>query len=283
MAQEQKIIKGFNTEAGIGIYDYDSLANKPNIEGMIQDALEEFVPPVDNTLMNDGQAADAKVTGEAISRLESKIGSDSVSEQIGQAEQRVSERIEQAIDAIPPNQPLTFEGAVEATYNGSAPIAVTIPIIDNSLEVEGNAADAKATGEAIGAVLKKMDEEIGKATDEVLKQVDEATDEVLKQLDEEIGKATNAVLKKMDEEIGEATKTYVDEKFDSIEIPEIPEIPEFNGFIAQSEPPEQYNVLWIDTDEDSINEIENIDLSNYYTKAEIDYKFEQLINQYLKS
>lgn len=269
MAQEQRIIKGFNTEAGLGIYDYDSLANKPNIEGMIQNALEEFVPPVDNTLMNDGQAADAKVTGEAISRLELKIGSDSVSEQIEQAEQRVSERIEQAIDAIPPNHPLTFEGAVEATYNGSAPIAVAIPIIDDSLEVEGNAADAKATGEAIGAVLKKMDEEIGSAT-----------------------------------------KTYVDEKFDNIEIPEIPE---FSGFIAQPEAPTQYNVLWIDTDDESIDsEIGNIeqidawtlqgnlpsyfaskefvkkeiadaqlddkevDLSSYYTKNEVDSKIENI-------
>lgn len=258
MAQEQRIIKGFNTEAGLGIYDYDSLANKPNIEGMIQDALEEFVPPVDNTLMNDGQAADAKVTGEAISRLELKIGSDPVSEQI-----------EQAISEIPPNQPLTFEGAVEATYNGSAPIAVAIPIIDDSLEVEGNAADAKATGEAIGAVLKKMDEEIGSAT-----------------------------------------KTYVDEKFDNIEIPEIPE---FSGFIAQPEAPTQYNVLWIDTNDESIDsEIENIeqidawtlqgnlpsyfaskefvqkeiadaqlddkevDLSSYYTKSEVNSKIENI-------
>lgn len=287
MAQEQRIIKGFNTEAGLGIYDYDSLANKPNIEGMIQDALEEFVPPVDNTLMNDGQAADAKVTGEAISELESKIGSEPVSTQIEQAEQRVSERIEQAIEAIPPNQPLKFEGAIEATYNGSAPIAVAIPIIDDSLEVEGNAADAKATGEAIDAVLKQMDEDIDKAT--------------------------NAILKKMDEEVGSATKTYVDEKFDNIEIPEIPEIPEFSGFIAQPEAPTQYNILWIDTNDESIDsEIGNIeqidawtlqgklpsyfaskefvqkeiadaqlddkevDLSSYYTKSEVDSKIENI-------
>ena len=287
MAQEYKIVKGFNTEAGLGIYDYDSLANKPNIEGMIQDALEEFVPPVDNTLKNEGQAADAKVTGEAISELESKIGSEPVSTQIEQAEQRVSERIEQAIEAIPPNQPLKFEGAIEATYNGSAPIAVAIPIIDDSLEVEGNAADAKATGEAIDAVLKQMDEDIDKAT--------------------------NAILKKMDEEVGSATKTYVDEKFDNIEIPEIPEIPEFSGFIAQPEAPTQYNVLWIDTNDESIDsEIGNIeqidawtlqgklpsyfaskefvqkeiadaqlddkevDLSSYYTKSEVDSKIENI-------
>lgn len=240
--QGYKIVKGFNTNAGLTVYDYDSLANKPNIEGMIQNALEEFVPPVDNTLMNDGQAADAKATGDALSALNEKIGSNSVEEQINQSEQKVTEQfnqsieeqigqseqkiteqfnqsIEEAISAIPPNQTLTFEGAVEATYDGSVPIAVAIPIVDNSLEVEGNAADAKATGEAIGAVLKKMDEEIGSAT-----------------------------------------KTYVDEKFSNIEIPEIPEIPEFSGFIAQPEAPTQYNVLWIDTNEESIDsEIENVD------------------------
>ena len=75
----------------------------------------------------------------------------------------------------------------------------------------------------------------------------------------------------MDKDV-QATIKYVDDVFSGIE-----------GFTAQPEPPEQYNVLWIDTDDDSINEIENIDLSNYYTKAEIDYKLEQLINQYLKS
>ena len=260
MAQEQKIIRGFNTDAGLGIYDYDSLANKPNIEGMIQNALEEFVPPVDNTLSNEGEAADAKMTGEAISKLNEKIGPNSVEEQINQSEQKVvgqfNQSIEEAISAIPPNQTLTFEGAVEATYNGSEPIKVAIPIIDDSLEVEGNAADAKATGEAIGAVLKKMDEEIGSAT-----------------------------------------KTYVDEKFDNIEIPEIPEIPEFSGFIAQPEPPEQYNVLWIDTDDESIDsEIGNVeqvdawtlqghqpsyfasknDLNLYYTKNQVDFEIQKI-------
>ena len=251
--QGYKIVKGFNTNAGLSIYDYDSLANKPNIEGMIQNALEEFVPPVDNTLSNEGKAADAKATGDALSTLNEKIGPNSVEEQINQSEQKVvkqfnqsiedainqseqkitgqyNQSIEDAISAIPPNQTLTFEGAVEATYDGSEPIKVAIPVIDNSLEIEGKAADAKATGDAIDAALEKMDKDV------------------------------------------QATIKYVDDVFSGIE-----------GFTAQPEPPEQYNVLWIDTDDDSINEIENIDLSNYYTKAEIDYKLEQLINQYLKS
>ena len=209
--QGYKIVKGFNTNAGLSIYDYDSLANKPDIEGMIQDALEEFVPPVDNTLSNEGSAADAKATGDALSALNEKIGSNSVEEQINQSEQKVvkqfNQSIEDAISAIPPNQTLTFEGAVEATYDGSEPIKVAIPVIDNSLEVEGKAADAKATGDAIGAALKKMDEEVG-----------------------------------------QATKTYVDDILGDIE-----------GFVAQSEPPEQHNVLWIDTDDDSINDIENVE------------------------
>lgn len=250
MAQEQKIIKGFNTEAGLGIYDYNSLANKPNIENIIQNALEEFVPPVDNTLSQDGQAADAKITGEAINRLESKIGSDSVSVQIEQAEQRVSEQIERAIDEIPPNQALTFEGAVQASYNGSIPVKVAIPMVDNSLEGEGKAADAKATGDAIGAVLKKIDEEVG-----------------------------------------QATKTYVSEILGGIEIPE------FSGFIASPDAPDQHNVLWIDTDDESIDfEIGNIeqidawtlqghypsyfasknDLGSYYTKSQVDSEIQKI-------
>ena len=83
---EFKVVRGFSTENGEGRYDYEYLVNKPNIENMIQNALEEFVPPVDNTLMNDGQAADAKATGDALSALNDKIGPNSVEEAINQSE-----------------------------------------------------------------------------------------------------------------------------------------------------------------------------------------------------
>ena len=66
MAEEYKVIKGFDTAEGEARYDYEFLLNKPDIIGQIRAELEEYVPPVDNSLTNEGAAADAKATGEAI-------------------------------------------------------------------------------------------------------------------------------------------------------------------------------------------------------------------------
>lgn len=80
--QSYEVVKGFSTENGEGRYDYDYLLNKPNINGMIEDALEEFVPPVDATLKQEGAAADAAATGNAIKQIDEKVGNTSVGQQI---------------------------------------------------------------------------------------------------------------------------------------------------------------------------------------------------------
>lgn len=61
-------VKGFQTLQGIVQYDYESLKNKPDIDGKIQTALEEYKVDVDTTLKNAGEAADAKATGEKIAQ-----------------------------------------------------------------------------------------------------------------------------------------------------------------------------------------------------------------------
>lgn len=68
MSQVNTIVKGFQTLQGTVQYDYESLKNKPDIEGKIQTALEEYKVDVDTTLKNAGEAADAKATGEKIAQ-----------------------------------------------------------------------------------------------------------------------------------------------------------------------------------------------------------------------
>lgn len=72
MSQVNTIVKGFQTLQGTVQYDYESLKNKPDIEGKIQTALEEYKVDVDTTLKNAGEAADAKATGEKIAQAISK-------------------------------------------------------------------------------------------------------------------------------------------------------------------------------------------------------------------
>ena len=68
---------------------------------------------------------------------------------------------------LPNPNALTFTGAVTGSYDGSSPIEINIPegggtgvTVDTTLSVAGQAADAKATGDAISS----LSEEIGKQT-----------------------------------------------------------------------------------------------------------------------
>ena len=123
MAQEleNKIIKGFTTEQGKALYDYESLYGKPDIPKMIDDALKSLPSGtdivIDETLEIAGAAADAKVVGDIVKRLDQKIG-----------EKTVAEQIEEAINEI--------EAGVQIE-------------LDNTLTESGKAADAKAVGDAI--------------------------------------------------------------------------------------------------------------------------------------
>ena len=44
MAQEYELVKGFETENGTGLYDYEALANKP---GVVSTGAPGFAPQLD--------------------------------------------------------------------------------------------------------------------------------------------------------------------------------------------------------------------------------------------
>ena len=54
--------------------------------------------------------------------------------------------------ALPSPNSLTFTGAVTGTYNGSNPMTVKIPLVDDTLTQSGQVADAKAVGDVINHV-----------------------------------------------------------------------------------------------------------------------------------
>lgn len=167
MPQDYEIVKGFKTDDGLGLYDYGSLHNAPDIDKMIEDALEEFVPPVDQTLQHLGQAADAKATGDAINR--------SLDEAKRYTDGRIGEQIDEAIgelaDVYAPkthNHEMddvnglseAIEGANSAaeqaltdakTYTNEQLTQYKVSV-DTTLKNAGEAADAKAVGDAIGAI-----------------------------------------------------------------------------------------------------------------------------------
>lgn len=71
--------------------------------------------------------------------------------------------------ALPNPNALTFTGAATGSYNGSSPVEINIPegggtgvTVDTTLSVAGQAADAKATGDAISSL---SEEKIAKPTD----------------------------------------------------------------------------------------------------------------------
>ena len=64
---------------------------------------------------------------------------------------------------LPNPNALTFTGAVTGSYDGSSPIEINIPegggtgvTVDTTLSVAGQAADAKATGDAISSLSKDI-------------------------------------------------------------------------------------------------------------------------------
>lgn len=76
---------------------------------------------------------------------------------------------------LPNPNALTFTGAVTGSYDGSSPIEVNIPegggtdiTVDTTLSVAGQAADAKATGDAISSLSEEFSN-VGKPTDEQVK------------------------------------------------------------------------------------------------------------------
>ena len=77
--------------------------------------------------------------------------------------------------ALPNPNALTFTGAVTESYDGSSPIEINIPegggtdvAVDTTLSVAGQAADAKATGDAISSLSKEnaeLKEDLGNRAD----------------------------------------------------------------------------------------------------------------------
>lgn len=68
---------------------------------------------------------------------------------------------------LPNPNALTFTGVATGSYDGSSPIEINIPggggtdvAVDTTLSVAGQAADAKATGDAISSLSAKLTEEI---------------------------------------------------------------------------------------------------------------------------
>ena len=141
MPQDYEIVKGFKTEGGLGLYDYESLHGKPDIQGMIDDALTDSASLIDPTLQNEGQAADAKATGDAIRGLNEvyapKVHTHQMNDVIG-----LSEAIEGANSAA--EQALT-----DAKIYTNEQLMQYKVSVDTTLKNEGEAADAKAVGEAI--------------------------------------------------------------------------------------------------------------------------------------
>ena len=69
---------------------------------------------------------------------------------------------------LPNPNALTFTGAVTGSYDGSSPIEINIPegggtgvTVDTTLSVAGQAADAKATGDAISSLSEEMKNKTG--------------------------------------------------------------------------------------------------------------------------
>lgn len=59
--------------------------------------------------------------------------------------------------SLPNPHALTFTGAVTGTYNGSNPVTVKIPSVDDTMTKIGQAADAKAVGDALAKKQDKPD------------------------------------------------------------------------------------------------------------------------------
>lgn len=117
MAQKYEVIQGFTTEKGLGRYDYNYLHNAPDIDKKIDDALQEFVPPVDTSLQNAGQSADSAATGKAI-------------------EQSLKDAKQYTDDQI---------NSLEPPF-----------ILDKTLTQDGQVADAAAVGQAIEDIDEKL-------------------------------------------------------------------------------------------------------------------------------
>lgn len=70
--------------------------------------------------------------------------------------------------ALPNPNALTFTGAATGSYNGSSPVEINIPegggtgvTVDTTLSVAGQAADAKATGDAISSLSEEIANKTG--------------------------------------------------------------------------------------------------------------------------
>lgn len=97
----KNVVKGFQTDRGIELYDYNSLANKPTLITQaqleaVQAAANKYTDDeiakieftgesdieLDSTLKIEGKAADAKAVGDA---LDNKLGSDQLQSAINNA------------------------------------------------------------------------------------------------------------------------------------------------------------------------------------------------------
>ena len=137
---------------------------KARTTGAVSDWLDEHVDPetgyvIDDTLLIEGAAADAKATGEAIAAAAAAVEADIP-----------------AVDATLAN---TGESAdAKATGDAIAAAIAEIPNVDDTLSVAGDAADAKATGDRLTAAetnLGDLAEVEGESTELAAKEAESET------------------------------------------------------------------------------------------------------------
>ena len=157
--------------------DYDDLSNKPVIaavatSGSYNDLSDKpNIPAVDATLNTQGAAADAKATGDAIGDLRSSIPTidPTLTIQGGAADAKATGDALAAKANTSALSPVAFSGSYNDLSNKPALAAVAtsgsyndlsdkpnIPAVDATLMIDGAAADAKATGDAISTARSEV-------------------------------------------------------------------------------------------------------------------------------
>lgn len=257
MAESYEIIKGFQTKQGLGRYDYDYLHNKPDLATQekagllspedkvridqideIKQSVDEIDYPVDSV---NGKIGQVELTKD-------DIGLDKV-------ENKSSEEIRNEITKENVTGALGYTPLTEDEINEAVlPISggrMAGPIDMNNNSLTGLAQPQKdsdaATKTYVDKLVKNIDLSNYPTKEEVNNQFEEfqvAVDPTLS----ELGQAADA------QAVGQAIN-QIEERISG-----------FSGFVAQNEPPEDVDALWIDTDDESAEEAgSNIELDDSLT------------------
>ena len=189
MAENYEIIKGFQTEQGLGLYDYDSLHNKPGLATQEKAGLlsPEDKKKIDEFNGSGGGGTSGDIEFPVIS-VNGKTGEVQLTKEyfgLDKVENKSSEEIRNeitkddvtsALGYTPPtpeeigNVDLSDYPTKEEVNKQFEEFKIEV---DSTLSIEGTAADAKAAGEAI----KKLNDLVGD------KKVSEQIEEAIANLD----------------------------------------------------------------------------------------------------